>query len=119
MTTSDEVRNSRRLIARRRALGLGGTVGLGAVLAASGASGTVTGRTAHVHVRVYVDQQTVLTSQLFFDDDLSERVYAAAPYSDHTGRDTFNDGDSIYTDAGLLTAEADGDGWLGHANLGV
>jgi protocatechuate 3,4-dioxygenase beta subunit len=77
------------------------------------------GRTVHIHVRVHVDQQTVLTTQLFFDDDLSEQVYAAEPYADHAGRDTFNDGDSIYADAGLLSAEPDGDGWLGYTNLGV
>ncbi|PZF79194.1 dioxygenase family protein, partial [Jiangella anatolica] len=77
------------------------------------------GRTVHVHVRVHVDQQTVLTTQLFFDDELSDQVYAASPYSDHSGRDTYNDGDSIYEDAGLLTVVADGDGWLGYANLGA
>ncbi|WP_116951198.1 intradiol ring-cleavage dioxygenase [Jiangella endophytica] len=77
------------------------------------------GRTVHIHVRVHVDQQTVLTTQLFFDDELSDQVYAAAPYSDHTGRDTGNDADSIYADTGLLTVVADGDGWLGYTNLGV
>lgn len=77
------------------------------------------GRTVHIHVRVHVDQETVLTSQLFFDDELSDQVYAASPYSEHSGRDTYNDGDSIYTDAGLLTVVADGDGWLGYTNLGV
>ncbi|TDD69157.1 protocatechuate dioxygenase [Jiangella aurantiaca] len=77
------------------------------------------GRTVHIHVRVHVDQETVLTTQLFFDDELSDQVYGQAPYSDHTGRDTYNDGDSIYADAGLLTVIADGDGWLGYTNLGV
>ncbi len=34
------------------------------------------GRTVHIHAKVHIDRQTVLTSQLFFADDFTERVYA-------------------------------------------
>ena len=48
------------------------------------------GRTVHIHAKVHLDRRTVLTTQLFFDERVSERVYAAQPYAGDTGRDTFN-----------------------------
>jgi protocatechuate 3,4-dioxygenase beta subunit len=77
------------------------------------------GRTPHVHVKVHVDKKTVLTTQLFFDDALVTQLYAAAPYSSHTGQDTTNANDSIYDAAGLLTMQQQGSAWLGVINLGV
>lgn len=71
------------------------------------------GRTVHVHVMVHVDNSRVLTTQLMFDEALNTKVFAAAPYSAKTGRDTFNDGDSIYRDSMLLKITEDGDGYLG------
>src|SRR4029078_10207710 len=38
------------------------------------------GRAVHVHLRVHVDDSTVLTSQLFFDAGYLEEVYATEPY---------------------------------------
>ena len=78
------------------------------------------GRTVHIHVKVHVDKKTVLTSQLFFDEDVNTTVFAAMPYSDRSGRDTFNDGDSIYADSGLLSTTASGDGsYRALLNLGI
>jgi protocatechuate 3,4-dioxygenase beta subunit len=70
------------------------------------------GRTVHIHAKVHLDRRTVLTSQLFFDDAFSERVYAAEPYSAGTGRDTSNDGDGIFDERLVMTATEEDDGVL-------
>lgn len=71
------------------------------------------GRTVHVHAKVHVDNSTVLTTQLFFDEAVSEAVYATEPYSTDSGRDTFNDDDGIFDESLVLTLSQDGDGYLG------
>jgi protocatechuate 3,4-dioxygenase beta subunit len=76
-------------------------------------------RTAHLHLKVHLDAKTVLTTQLFFDDAITDAVYAAAPYSAHTGRDTRNDRDAFYKPAGQLKLAQDGERWLGAIVLGV
>jgi hypothetical protein len=68
---------------------------------------------------VHRDKKTVLTTQLYMDEAVNAEVLAASPYSDHTGRDVFNDGDSIYDDTGLLTISRQGDSYLGVLNLGI
>lgn len=57
------------------------------------------GRTTHVHFKVFLDQTTVLTGQIFFPDALSEYIYTnVAPYNDRSrARDTLNANDSIAT----------------------
>ncbi|GAB2936660.1 protocatechuate dioxygenase [Rhodococcus aerolatus] len=77
------------------------------------------GRTVHIHLKVHKNRATVLTSQLFFDDTLNDTVFATAPYSSHTGRDTTNATDSIYDAAGLLHVAPEGDGYLAYLNVGV
>ena len=79
------------------------------------------GRTTHIHLKVHIDKKTVLTTQLFFDEALLDEVYATAPYSDHTGRESnvTNATDSIYDDAGLVTVAKQSDGYLAAINLGV
>ena len=73
------------------------------------------GRTVHIHAKVHLDKQTVLTTQLFTNQEFDEQVHAAAPYSGDSGRDVYNDGDNIYAD-GLelaLSQEDNGGGVLG------
>lgn len=55
------------------------------------------GRTTHIHFKVFLDEVTILTGQIFFPDALSEFIYrTVAPYSDRAGqRDTLNAGDGI------------------------
>jgi len=77
-------------------------------------------RTAHLHLKVHLTEATVLTTQLFFDDAVSDTVYAAAdPYRQHAGRDTRNDRDAFYSDTALLRLAPAADGWLGALTLGV
>lgn len=55
------------------------------------------GRTAHVHFKVFLENNNVLTGQIFFPDALSEFIYQnVPPYSERAvQRDTLNDGDFI------------------------
>ncbi|MGC5018456.1 intradiol ring-cleavage dioxygenase [Micromonospora sp. DT47] len=73
------------------------------------------GRTVHIHAMVHVgdNNNRVLTTQLMFDESLNSRVFAAQPYAAHTGRDTFNDDDSIYQDSMLLKVTEEQGGYLG------
>jgi protocatechuate 3,4-dioxygenase beta subunit len=77
------------------------------------------GRAVHIHAKVHLDNQTVLTTQLFFDDDLSERVFRAAPYAEHSGAIQRNAEDGIFDERVLLTVKRDGDGWLGALTFDV
>ncbi|MEU1889213.1 hypothetical protein ABZ491_27470 [Micromonospora rifamycinica] len=77
------------------------------------------GRTTHIHAMVHVGDNRVLTTQMMFDEALNSRVYAAAPYAAHTGRDTFNDNDTIYAETMLMKVVEDGDGYLSVINFSV
>ncbi|WP_432903397.1 hypothetical protein ACQP1S_04780 [Micromonospora matsumotoense] len=77
------------------------------------------GRTTHIHAMVHVANDRVLTTQVMFDEALNSTVYAAAPYSAHTGRDTFNDNDNIYAETMLMKVVEDGDGHLSVINFSV
>ena len=77
------------------------------------------GRTTHIHAKVHVDNRSVLTTQFYFDEQVTERVYARSPYSSRSGRDTFNDGDGIFDERLLLDLSRDGDGHLGAISLDV
>ena len=77
-------------------------------------------RTVHIHVKVHINRDTVLTTQLFFDDTLSDKINSTvSPYNEHTGRDTKNDTDSIYEPEGLLQATYDGNQVLAAINIGI
>jgi protocatechuate 3,4-dioxygenase beta subunit len=81
------------------------------------------GRAVHVHVKAHLDGTTVLTSQLYFPEDLTDEVHAREPYVAHGARDTRNEDDPIAGDpqaaGNLLATSAAGDGTLGLVVLGV
>ena len=82
--------------------------------------GLVPGPDTHIHCKVHLDRRTVLTTQLYFDDNLTEEIYREIPpYTEHTVRDTRNDTDSIYADVGLVTTQRSADGYLAAINLGL
>ena len=66
------------------------------------------GRTAHVHAKVHLDKRTVLTTQFYFDDDLSSRVYLEDPYPGESNRDGFNSSDPLYRQELELTLSRQG-----------
>ena len=51
------------------------------------------GRAVHIHTKVHLDDTTVLTSQIYFDDDLNSEIFREAPYRGDP--DTTNLEDSI------------------------
>jgi protocatechuate 3,4-dioxygenase beta subunit len=69
----------------------------GLVTFASIYPGWYPGRTPHIHFKVFLDNDTVLTGQLFFPDALSEFIYRnVPPYADRAARrDVLNDGDFL------------------------
>jgi protocatechuate 3,4-dioxygenase beta subunit len=60
------------------------------------------GRTTHIHFKIFPNENSVMTGQLYFPDALSEELYASAtPYRNRAAkRDTFNDGDRLARRAG-------------------
>ena len=67
--------------------------------------GWYTGRAVHIHFKIRTTgtdtQAYEFTSQLFFDDTLTDQVYTHAPYTDRAGtRDTRNAADMIYANGG-------------------
>ncbi|MFC9518127.1 intradiol ring-cleavage dioxygenase [Nocardiaceae bacterium NPDC056970] len=82
--------------------------------------GWYVGRTVHIHLKVHIDRRTVLTTQLYVDDALSDDVFATvSPYTDHPGRDTRNDTDVIFHDTGLVATVREPDRILAAINLGL
>jgi protocatechuate 3,4-dioxygenase beta subunit len=77
------------------------------------------GRTVHIHAKVILSNKELLTTQLYFDDTLTNTVYASAPYNTHTGSRTLNTKDGIYRKETTLTVSKDGDGYLGLITIGV
>ena len=71
------------------------------------------GRTTHIHAKVHIDNATVLTTQLFFEDDLNAKVYASGAYAGRGQPDQLNASDGIFDDSLVMTTKRDDDGWLG------
>lgn len=73
--------------------------------------GWYSGRTTHIHFKIRTDPESdtgyEFTSQLFFDEDLTDIVHAQEPYAAKGYRDTLNEDDSIFQESeGLLTLDA-------------
>ncbi len=66
------------------------------------------GRTVHIHFKIRTTSGHEFTSQWFFDDSLTDQVFAEAPYASQGQRDTRNSQDGIYQGGGdqLLLAPA-------------
>jgi protocatechuate 3,4-dioxygenase beta subunit len=77
------------------------------------------GRTVHIHAKVHIDKRTVLTTQFYFADDFTDRVFSREPYASDTGRDAFNDSDPLYEHDLELTLSREGDAYLGLITLDV
>jgi protocatechuate 3,4-dioxygenase beta subunit len=77
------------------------------------------GRTVHIHFKIRSDAAASsgleFTSQLFFDDTLTDKVFAAQPYAKKGTRSTRNDGDGIYSGGGdQLLLDVKGDAAAGY-----
>jgi protocatechuate 3,4-dioxygenase beta subunit len=88
--------------------------------------GWYTGRAVHIHMKVRTDPDAdrglEFTSQLFFDDALTDQVYAQTPYNTRGQPDTRNDMDSIFGSGGtdmMLALTDDNGGYAGSVAVGV
>jgi protocatechuate 3,4-dioxygenase beta subunit len=84
------------------------------------------GRTTHIHFKVFLDETTLATSQIYFPDALSEFIYLnVAPYNARaTRRDTFNAGDSVLAASGgergsFCSIKEDADAYVASLVIGV
>jgi protocatechuate 3,4-dioxygenase beta subunit len=78
------------------------------------------GRTVHIHFKIRTDAAAEsgleFTSQLFFDDAVSDQVFASEPYLQKGQRTLRNDGDNIFNQSGgELTLQLSGDQQNGYA----
>jgi protocatechuate 3,4-dioxygenase beta subunit len=79
------------------------------------------GRAVHIHFKIRTDAAASsgleFTSQLFFDDTVSDQVFARAPYSQKSGqRGVRNENDGIFGQSGgNLTLQLTGDPASGYA----
>jgi len=85
--------------------------------------GWYTGRTTHVHVKVHVGGK-VATTQFYFPEDVTRRVYQRAPYDQHPDPDTSNGADAALQGVSgkplvMWTMSPDGDGYLATATIAV
>jgi protocatechuate 3,4-dioxygenase beta subunit len=77
------------------------------------------GRTPHIHAKVHLDRSTVLTTQLYFDEKVSDAVYRRPPYASHGQRDVTNEGDGIFDESLVLDLRRERGGYLGLMSFDV
>ncbi len=80
------------------------------------------GRTVHIHFKVLTPDSLEFTSQLFFEDALSDEVFAAAPYASYGQRDTLNADDGIFNSGGeqlILRARRSDSGYVATFDIGL
>ena len=76
------------------------------------------GRTPHIHLKVFLDETTVLTGQVYFPDDLSARIYReVAPYNARPMADMTNERDFLFKTGareggGIVLASEEKDGLI-------
>jgi protocatechuate 3,4-dioxygenase beta subunit len=77
------------------------------------------GRTVHIHGKVHLDKRTVLTTQFYFADSFTDRVFAREPYASDGSRDAFNATDPLYERDLELTLSKEREAYLGLITLDV
>jgi protocatechuate 3,4-dioxygenase beta subunit len=84
--------------------------------------GWYTGRAVHIHVKVHVGGNETYTGQLYFEEGITEAVYAREPYSARPGPDTSNQADGLFGQGGdqtIVGVSRAGGGYGGVVTLGV
>lgn len=85
------------------------------------------GRTVHVHFKIRTaatsEPSYEFTSQLYFDDTLSDRIHAQAPYADKGQGAIKNNQDGIFRRGGgeqlILQLTPEGKGYIGTFDIGL
>lgn len=90
--------------------------------------GWYSGRAVHIHLRIRTYSGSTVTgtftSQLFFDDSVTDQVFTSSPYSSRPNRDTRNATDNIFNGAAnssrtLLTLSQTSNGYAASIDVGV
>jgi protocatechuate 3,4-dioxygenase beta subunit len=88
--------------------------------------GWYSGRAVHIHfkIRLFTGSEEIyeFTSQLFFDDTLTDQVHAQSPYNAKGSRNTRNSRDGIYNGGGsrlLLNVAQSGQGYAATFDIGL
>ena len=81
--------------------------------------GWYSGRTVHIHAKAHLDRTTLLTTQFYFDDAVTDEVFDQPPYAERGPRSTLNPADGIFDAATVLTVQPEGDAYLGLITIGV
>lgn len=83
------------------------------------------GRNVHIHYMIRTDPTSEVghefTSQLFFDEAITDQVHAQPPYTQKGRRDTTNTQDGIYRRGGsdlMLELSKEGNGYAGMYKVG-
>jgi protocatechuate 3,4-dioxygenase beta subunit len=68
-------------------------------------------RAVHAHLKVFLGDETAVTTQLFFDEGFTDTVYEQEPYRSRGERDTRVEDDDIYSEGTplLLSPKRDGE----------
>jgi protocatechuate 3,4-dioxygenase beta subunit len=81
------------------------------------------GRTTHIHFKVHFENQTLVTSQLYFPETISNTIYTTvSPYSTRGAKDTANASDMVYSGGGdqtLVQVQQDGSGYLASLTISI
>ena len=82
------------------------------------------GRTVHIHFKVHYQGNSYLTSQFYFPDEISDRVFERSPYGDRPNRATRNANDSVLrgdpAESNILaTVTEESAGYVGTITVGV
>jgi protocatechuate 3,4-dioxygenase beta subunit len=84
------------------------------------------GRTVHIHFKIRTTptspQRYAFTSQLYFDDALTDRVHTQAPYASKGPRKVRNKDDGIFRDGGehlMLSLSEHGEGYAATFGIGL
>lgn len=84
------------------------------------------GRTVHIHFKIRTDpgymQGVEFTSQIYFDDSITDQVYTQPPYASRGPRAPRNEGDSIFRRGGdrlVLTLVKTDQGYAGTFDVGL
>ena len=88
--------------------------------------GWYSGRTVHIHFKIRTDPGEArgheFTSQLYFDDAFTTKVFAKMPYAAKKGRRDLNEDDSIFGPGGnqlILAPSAAGSGYAARFEVGL
>jgi len=84
------------------------------------------GRTVHIHFKIRADPRSgkarEITSQLYFDDALTDRIHAQQPYSSRGPRSVRNQQDGLFRSGGaqlMLSPVQSGEGYAANFDIGL